>query len=254
MVLKLATGLDTGLVLVPVDPVLLGGVVALVAASLAHELTHAAAARALGGTARIDWWSLETAYALPGDGDGGGAPRRTHYAVLLAPFGVGVAAAGLWVLVRGVPVVGLRSALYALAWGLYAFGGGLDDFRVQPVDGDDGAAPAPGGGGGSGGVDGAGGEDGAAGDGETPTHTLVGWVPSVDLAEHTSLLLWSLSAFGVGWAVHQIGSLAPVGIATYLGAAASGLFIAGTLLLGWSLVVYDRQRRGEDAILPPSGD
>lgn len=201
----------------------LPGLAALGVAAAGHELTHAAVARAFGGRVRIDWWALECHYALADE------RRWPHYAVLAAPLATGLAVGAAWVLTTGWPTVGPRSGLWALAWALYTFGGGLDDLRIQP-------APEEG--------------DNAGGDEADETGVTGDAVAGV--GPEWVFLGLCLGAFYGGWALFAVAAGLPRGWAAVLQSVAGGLYLAGPFLLLFGVEAY--ADGADHAEWPLSGD
>lgn len=93
-------------------------------AVIAHELAHAATAVLVGRrVAGIDWWGLAVYYELP---ESGGDWRDRV-------VGVAPAVSGLTVALLAFALGWRVSIPQWLALGVYAFNGGLDDFRISSV-------------------------------------------------------------------------------------------------------------------------
>jgi len=95
------------------------GVGIIVAAAYAHELTHAAVGKALGGRLlAVDVIGLEVVMEMPSE--------RTNSAMLLAPGIVGVAVVPLVVAVWASSASLMIKGAVSLAWGVYTLAGGTE--------------------------------------------------------------------------------------------------------------------------------
>ena len=95
------------------------GVGIIVAAAYAHELTHAAVGKALGGRLlAVDVIGLEVVMEMPNE--------RTNSAMLLAPGIVGVALVPLVAAVWASSASLVLKGAVTLAWGVYTLAGGTE--------------------------------------------------------------------------------------------------------------------------------
>lgn len=98
---------------------------AMVAGSIAHELTHAVAARLLGGkVVRISLLSLFVEYEMPAD-----ASTWRHRVVGLAPLIVGTLVA-VSALVGGLIPSGDAFVVGGVAWAVFTLWGSLEDLSL----------------------------------------------------------------------------------------------------------------------------